>query len=153
MKIRARLPAIILVILIAIFTIAWIKYPGKEFIKVEIPKYKLNIPVISKLSGKIVAIDKNKIIFNTINGDIDIYNYKNLNKFVSLTPNKYITFITQTDISYSGKKEYLIIGIISQGTKILFDKPLIYCKHYTIIDHLIAIINKARKILSKLQLV
>jgi len=137
MKIKARLPSIIIIISIAILTIAWIRYQKTDFIAVQIPQSKLNVPVISELTGKVIYVNNNRIVLRTLEGDIDIYNYKSINNILRVTPKKYITFITQTDIDYSGKKESFIIAVIAQGKKIFLNRPILYRKHSSFIANII----------------
>jgi len=138
MKIRTRLSEIIIIILIAILTIAWIKYQKTDFIAVKIPQSKLHIPVIAELTGKVISIDNNRIVLRTLEGDIDIYNYKSIDSIVHLTPKKYISFLTQTDIDYSGKKENFIIAVVAQGEKIFLNRPILYHKHSSFIANIIS---------------
>jgi len=137
MKIKARLPAIIIIITIAILTIAWIRYQKNDFITVKIPQSRLYVPVVSELTGKVISVSNNKIVIHTLVGDIDIYNYKDINNIIHITPKKYITFITQTDISYSGKQENFIIAVVAQGEKIFLNRPILYIKHSSFIANII----------------
>lgn len=154
MKLKAKIALSLVIILIAVLTIAWIEYPNRAFIAIKIPQVKSNIPIISTLSGRVICIDNDKLVLQTPKGDIDIYNYKTINSDISITPKQYITFLTQTDTSYSGKKRHFIIGIITQGKKIFFSKALVYRKHQSFVQyikpqHLINSLIKEVSILSK----
>ncbi len=139
MKITSRLIATIVIIAIAILTIAWIKYPSQNLAIINITKSQAVPPNIYNMYGIVVSVDNQKMIFRTNDGElIDIYNYAPLNRIISIKEGQHITFLVQSYKFYSKQQHKVIIGVITQGEKILLPTYLTYQKHHNFISYILS---------------